>query len=86
MRVLSVEDDTVQAGSLETALSNTFTEVSVTRVATVQELRAWLQGNESAKLDLVILDGIIPWMRPSPESVDNLPGSVLKTAICQNTT
>lgn len=71
MRILAVEDDPIQAGSLNDALASIFPNVSFTRVATVQELHAWLQSSESGQLDLIILDGIVPWSRPSREALDD---------------
>lgn len=68
MKVLLFEDDPQHAGFVEMKLREKFPGVECDRIQTEKEFREQLTDIVDAKYDVIVLDVMAPWMRPSRDS------------------
>jgi len=67
MKVLIIEDDSIQAAHLEALIRSGFSAVSVDRVATELEFRTRLPGIAQGSYKVALVDMMLRWTDPSPD-------------------
>jgi len=67
VKVLIIEDDSIQAARLESLIQSKFSAVSVDRIATELEFRKRLPGIADGSYKVALVDMMLRWTDPSPE-------------------
>jgi len=67
MKVLIIEDDSIQAARLEDLIRSRFSAVSVDRVATELEFRKRLPQIQERYYKVALVDMMLRWTDPSPD-------------------
>ena len=82
IRILIVEDEYEDFVQAKQILEREFPRVTVDRLVTELSFRRWLCDPAMPLPDLVILDNMLPWTKPSPD-VEQEPEEVVKAG-CLN--
>jgi CheY-like chemotaxis protein len=70
MRILVVEDDTLQAEDIQSAIASAFPKAQLEHLRTESQLRKRVDELAAHPPDIILLDVMLPWMDPSSEMAE----------------